>query len=156
MVFILPIYKESYVVQYIGNVHYVVSHYWKHWLDVPRASSPSLPSERNPASWGWVVHDVSVKRQGILLSFLLSHSLLSEPTFSCATNRAVLEITMSFGFSVGDFIAAIELTNKIRKDFVDAPSQFKAISDEYAVLATFLSNADSVDGTGSEASRLSF
>ena len=80
--------------------------------------------------------DVSVKRQGNL-SFLLSHSPLSQPTFSCATNRAVLEITMSFGFSVGDFVAVIELANKIRKDFVAAPSQFKAISDEYSVLATF-------------------
>ncbi|CZR68455.1 related to 2-5A-dependent ribonuclease [Phialocephala subalpina] len=29
---------------------------------------------------------------------------------------------MSFGFSVGDFIAAIELANKIRKEFVDAPN----------------------------------
>ena len=37
---------------------------------------------------------------------------------------------MSFGFSVGDLIAAIELANKIRKEFVDAPSLFKAISDE--------------------------
>ncbi|KAH9204100.1 hypothetical protein DL95DRAFT_439405 [Leptodontidium sp. 2 PMI_412] len=37
---------------------------------------------------------------------------------------------MSFGFSVGDFIAAIELAKKIRKEFVDAPGQFKAISDE--------------------------
>jgi hypothetical protein len=63
---------------------------------------------------------------------------------------------MSFGFSVGDFIAVIELANKIRKDFVGSPSQFKAISDEYAVLATFLNNADSVDGTGPETSRLSF
>jgi hypothetical protein len=44
---------------------------------------------------------------------------------------------MSFGFSVGDFIAVIELANKIRKDFVDAPAQFKAISDEYAALTTF-------------------
>jgi hypothetical protein len=26
---------------------------------------------------------------------------------------------MSFGFSVGDFIAAIELANKIRKEIVD-------------------------------------
>jgi hypothetical protein len=49
----------------------------------------------------------------------------------------VLDITMSFGFSVGDFIAAIELANKIRKEFVDAPGQFKAISDEYALLAIF-------------------
>jgi len=37
---------------------------------------------------------------------------------------------MSFGFSVGDFIAAIQLANRIRKEFVDAPSQFKAVSDE--------------------------
>jgi hypothetical protein len=29
---------------------------------------------------------------------------------------------MSFGFSVGDFITVIELANKIRKEFVDAPS----------------------------------
>jgi hypothetical protein len=38
---------------------------------------------------------------------------------------------MSFGFSVGDFIAAIELANKIRKEFVGAPKQFKDISDEH-------------------------
>jgi hypothetical protein len=41
---------------------------------------------------------------------------------------------MSFGFSVGDFVAAIELANKIRKEFVDAPSQFKGISDECVIL----------------------
>jgi len=37
---------------------------------------------------------------------------------------------MSFGFSVGDFITILELANKIRKDFVEAPSQLKNISDE--------------------------
>jgi hypothetical protein len=37
---------------------------------------------------------------------------------------------MSFGFSIGDFITALELANKIRKEFVGAPSQFKGISDE--------------------------
>jgi hypothetical protein len=37
---------------------------------------------------------------------------------------------MSFGFSIGDFIAAIELAKKIRKEFVDAPSQFKDVFDE--------------------------
>jgi hypothetical protein len=63
---------------------------------------------------------------------------------------------MSFSFSVGDFIAVIELANKIRKDFVDAPSQFQAVSDEYTILTTVLSNTDSVNRTGSEASRLSF
>jgi hypothetical protein len=44
----------------------------------------------------------------------------------------VRDITMSFGFSVGDFIAAIELANKIRKEFDGAPGQFKAVLDEYA------------------------
>jgi hypothetical protein len=42
------------------------------------------------------------------------------------------DITISFSFSVSDFIAAIELANKIQKEFVDAPGQFKAISDKYA------------------------
>jgi len=37
---------------------------------------------------------------------------------------------MSFGFSVGDFIAAYELANKIRKEFASAPSQFRDISAE--------------------------
>jgi hypothetical protein len=41
---------------------------------------------------------------------------------------------MSFGFGVGDFVAVFELTSKIRKEFADAPSQFKAISDEYVML----------------------
>jgi hypothetical protein len=40
---------------------------------------------------------------------------------------------MSFGFSVGDFITAIELANRIRTQFVDAPDQFKAISDEWVI-----------------------
>jgi len=42
---------------------------------------------------------------------------------------------MSFGFSVGDFIAAIELANRIRKKFIDAPGQFKDISEEYEILS---------------------
>jgi len=37
---------------------------------------------------------------------------------------------MSFGFSVSDFLTVIELTNKIRREFISAPSQFKNISDE--------------------------
>ena len=40
---------------------------------------------------------------------------------------------MSLGFGVGDFMAAIELASKIRKEFADAPNQFKAISDECVV-----------------------
>jgi hypothetical protein len=38
---------------------------------------------------------------------------------------------MSFGFSVGDIIAVVTLANKIRQRFVDAPEQFKAISEEW-------------------------
>jgi hypothetical protein len=37
---------------------------------------------------------------------------------------------MSFGLSVGDVLTAIELANRIRKEFVSAPRQFKGISDE--------------------------
>jgi hypothetical protein len=40
---------------------------------------------------------------------------------------------MSFGFSIGDFIAAIELANKVRKAFGGAPRQFKDISDECVI-----------------------
>jgi len=49
---------------------------------------------------------------------------------------------MSFGFSVGDFITAIELANKVRREFVDAPSQFKAISDDVRSLSIVLQDAD--------------
>jgi hypothetical protein len=41
---------------------------------------------------------------------------------------------MSFGFGVGDFLAVIQLANKIRKEFVDAPSQFRDIFDEWVAL----------------------
>ena len=43
---------------------------------------------------------------------------------------------MSFGFGIGDILAVIELARKIRKDFADAPSQFKDISLEYVRLIT--------------------
>ena len=45
---------------------------------------------------------------------------------------------MSFGFSVGDFIAVVQLANLIRQRFVDAPDQFKAISDELVTPASCL------------------
>ncbi len=82
------------------------------------------------------VDDVSyeaVGRSSFTLCFL---SVLLSLIFFCANNRAVLAITMSFGFSVGDFIAAIELAKKIRKEFIDAPGQFKDISDEYEMLSS--------------------
>jgi len=55
-----------------------------------------------------------------------------------------MNIVMSFGFSVGDFLAVIQLANKIRKDFVGAPSQFSDISDVY-VTATDESYTNTVE-----------
>jgi len=37
---------------------------------------------------------------------------------------------MNFGVGVGDCIKALELASEIRTRFVDAPDQFKAISNE--------------------------
>jgi len=37
---------------------------------------------------------------------------------------------MSFGFSVGDFITVLQLAKEIRQRFIEAPEQFKAISEE--------------------------
>ncbi|KAH8592112.1 hypothetical protein B0O99DRAFT_717254 [Bisporella sp. PMI_857] len=51
---------------------------------------------------------------------------------------------MSFGFSVGDFVATIELANRIRKEFVGAPSQFNAVSDEVRSLAIVLLDVEVV------------
>jgi hypothetical protein len=31
------------------------------------------------------------------------------------------DITISFGFSISDFIIVIKLANKIQKEFIDAP-----------------------------------
>jgi hypothetical protein len=38
---------------------------------------------------------------------------------------------MSFGVSVGDFVAVLSLANKLRKDFVGAPSQYRSIAKEF-------------------------
>jgi hypothetical protein len=40
---------------------------------------------------------------------------------------------MSFGYSIGDFIAICQLASQLRERFADAPSQFKAISNEYVL-----------------------
>lgn len=54
---------------------------------------------------------------------------------------------MSFGFSVGDFIVLLELANRVRKQFIDAPHQFTAISDECRSLSSVLFEADVVLST---------
>jgi hypothetical protein len=54
----------------------------------------------------------------------------SQPTFSCEIAELCFYITMSFGFSVGDFVAVLQLANTIHERFLGAPEQFKAISNE--------------------------
>ena len=58
-----------------------------------------------------------------LLLFLNSSAdlLLLSDTFT---------VTMSFGYSVGDCIAILQLANKVLERFDDAPEQFQAISNE--------------------------
>ena len=63
------------------------------------------------------------RRSSIVLYFLSTYSLVCD-------DRTVLNITMSFGYSVGDCIAIYQLANQIRERFANAPYQFKAISNE--------------------------
>ncbi|KAI1852914.1 hypothetical protein JX265_012942 [Neoarthrinium moseri] len=49
---------------------------------------------------------------------------------------------MSFGFSIGDFLAAIKLANQLRKDFAGAPDQFQHISSELRSLSFTLQDVD--------------
>lgn len=44
---------------------------------------------------------------------------------------------MSFGFGVGDFLAVAKLANDIRKDYADAPDQFRQINSEYVSTALY-------------------
>lgn len=53
---------------------------------------------------------------------------------------------MSFGFSVGDILAVIQLANKLRREFADSPDQFKAISDEYVYQKMWLVFTNEEDG----------
>lgn len=45
---------------------------------------------------------------------------------------------MSFGFGVGDIIAVSKFVNRVRKDFVGSPKEFKDISDEWVQLLACL------------------
>ncbi|KAF7551874.1 hypothetical protein G7Z17_g4692 [Cylindrodendrum hubeiense] len=51
---------------------------------------------------------------------------------------------MSFGVGIGDCIAVIQLANKLRKGFADAPSQFEDISNEVRNLSVVLLDVDVV------------
>lgn len=37
---------------------------------------------------------------------------------------------MSFGFGVGDFLAALELANKVWQKWKDAPDEYNTMKDE--------------------------
>ncbi|KAI9694151.1 MAG: hypothetical protein M1822_003422 [Bathelium mastoideum] len=49
---------------------------------------------------------------------------------------------MSFGFSVGDFLAVIQLAKKIRKDYLGAPAEFKGALDVVGSLSLVLEDAE--------------
>jgi hypothetical protein len=63
-------------------------------------------------------------------SFILLYSQSISPTYFLVRNNRVLGITMSFGFSVGDFVVVLKLVNVVRERCIGAPKQFKAISNE--------------------------
>ncbi|KFY95260.1 hypothetical protein V498_03446, partial [Pseudogymnoascus sp. VKM F-4517 (FW-2822)] len=73
--------------------------------------------------------------QGVLYHATSSHGLVPP-------DEAMKELVAAELWLVGDFITAIELANKIRKEFVDAPSQFKAVSAEIRGLSIVLQDAD--------------
>ena len=56
---------------------------------------------------------------------------------------------MSFGFSVGDFLAVIGLVTQLRKDFADAPTQLRDLSAELKTFSIVLQDTE-VDLTESE------
>lgn len=56
---------------------------------------------------------------------------------------------MSFGFSVGDFLAVIGLVTQLRKDFVDAPSQLRDLSAELKTFSILLQDTE-VDLTAND------
>ncbi|KAJ4288945.1 hypothetical protein N0V90_011287 [Kalmusia sp. IMI 367209] len=49
---------------------------------------------------------------------------------------------MSFGFSVGDVIAVTKMARSLRKNFIDAPVQFRTISDEVTTLSHILQDLE--------------
>ncbi|KAI1754892.1 hypothetical protein F4782DRAFT_464491 [Xylaria castorea] len=55
---------------------------------------------------------------------------------------------MSFGFSIGDFLAVYDLINKIYKDFAGAPEQFQQISKELKCLENAVSPIEALSSEG--------
>jgi hypothetical protein len=40
-----------------------------------------------------------------------------------------VKFNMSFGFGFGDFVTLIQLAQAVREQFIEAPKQYKALSD---------------------------
>ncbi|CAG7937923.1 unnamed protein product [Penicillium salamii] len=73
-------------------------------------------------------------------------SLYSRPqlgTFLSFTSSQRAKV--SFGFGVGDFLAILKLANTVRKQFKDAPGQFKSISDDVKLLSNVLRDIEDDD-----------
>ena len=56
--------------------------------------------------------------------------------------RREIWLDMSFGFSIGDFIAVVKLANGLRKQFIGAPRQFEAISQDVKTLSRVLQDVE--------------
>ena len=60
-----------------------------------------------------------------------TEAVASLSCLTCSVNSGVYcQSKISFGSSLGDFIVVVGLAKKIRKDCVDAPTQFHNISQE--------------------------
>lgn len=104
----------------------------KNWLNSWRTDPPDVATRQasiclaqNSALWRLSAEEPAMRARWPLFNLFLTTCLLS--LFSLVFNN-----TMSFGFSVGDFVAVLQLANDVQKQFVDAPSQFRAISEEWA------------------------
>lgn len=99
---------------------------------MPKSRSLVQANQTENGYIAWQATAISTKQNHTVVASrgLWRQHLASDLTTSFRLRRAVSNVTMSFGFSVGDFVAVYQLANKIRKELVDAPSQFKDISDE--------------------------
>ncbi|KEZ41303.1 hypothetical protein SAPIO_CDS7403 [Scedosporium apiospermum] len=66
-----------------------------------------------------------------------NHQCLADSAASVGSHGSAF-----FGYSVGDFLAVLKLANQIRKQFVQAPQQFQAISIELRSLTIVLQDAE--------------
>lgn len=65
---------------------------------------------------------------------LLDNSFQCRPlNFAADLGLNILVTTMSFGFSVGDFLAVLQLANDLGGRFAQAPREYKAIKEEYVL-----------------------